>query len=161
VPSVPPRPLEGFRAEGTEIHFECGSPWGRFVFEGARRENVIAGQATWGDRSGPFHLRRLPEVVAPDLDAVVGTYELEPGHLVTVTGGARGFLRWRDSRPVEWKSFSAQGAGYLYPVSRDDYLTSYLAAQSSSVDERVQFQRDGVGRVSGIVWPLGAGKKLY
>jgi uncharacterized protein len=105
-----------------------------------------------------FPARQAPAVRTMDekmLRAYTGVYQWQPNHFV--------YLQLWDEfvgfdKPRELVSFDESGeVRTLYPVDGDRFFAGPGMAVSSSLESRIEFQRDGAGKIISLSWTRDGG----
>jgi len=78
--------LDNFVVEAGHVHFETGSGADHLVFDGELRDGSIEGKVTSGNTQRIFRLYRT---IKADVSRFAGNYELEPGHVISLTTNRR------------------------------------------------------------------------
>jgi uncharacterized protein len=85
--------LDRVRATDNSLHFDVRGEKTRLEFDGKRKEaGRIAGTVRQGRGSASFELLKVKTLSPERLDAIAGTYELEPGHEVLVARSPGGLI---------------------------------------------------------------------
>ena len=63
-------------------------------------------------------------------------------------------------KPGQLVAFDESGAiRVLYPTDRDRFFAGPGAAVPTSVESRIEFQRDGAGRITSLTWTPDGGRR--
>jgi dipeptidyl aminopeptidase/acylaminoacyl peptidase len=85
--------LEQVKATADSLRFDVRGSKTRLAFEGHRREpGHITGTVRQGRGAATFELLKVAKLPVDRLDAIAGTYELEPGHHVLVARSQGGLI---------------------------------------------------------------------
>jgi uncharacterized protein len=85
--------LEGIKASADALHFDVRGAKTRLAFDGKRREaGRVTGTVRQGRGAASFELLKVATLSPARLDAIAGTYELEPGHNVLVARSQGGLI---------------------------------------------------------------------
>ncbi|MEO5823200.1 MAG: hypothetical protein ABIT71_22070, partial [Vicinamibacteraceae bacterium] len=85
--------LEQVRATADSLHFDVRGAKTRLAFEGRRREpGRVTGTVRQGRGAASFELLKVATLAPARLDAIAGTYELEPGHNVLIARSQGGLI---------------------------------------------------------------------
>lgn len=85
--------LEGVKATADSLHFDVRGAKTRLAFEGRRRApGRVTGMVRQGRGAASFELLKVAELTPARLDAIAGTYELEPGHNVLIARSQGGLI---------------------------------------------------------------------
>ena len=85
--------LDAVKATADALRFDVRGAKTRLAFEGHRREaGRVTGTVRQGRGAASFELLKVATLPADRLDAIAGTYELEPGHHVLVARSQGGLI---------------------------------------------------------------------
>jgi dienelactone hydrolase len=85
--------LDAVKATADALRFDVRGATTRLAFDGKRREpGRITGTVRQGRGSASFELLKVAKLSAARLDAIAGTYELEPGHHVLIARSQGGLI---------------------------------------------------------------------
>jgi hypothetical protein len=85
--------LDAVKATGSSLKFEVRGERTRLAFEGRRRDaGRVTGTVRQGRGATSFELLKVATLPADRLEAIAGTYELEPGHHVLVARSQGGLI---------------------------------------------------------------------
>jgi pimeloyl-ACP methyl ester carboxylesterase len=75
-----------------------------------------------------------------------GVYRWEPNAFVYLQ-------MWDDGKPGQLVAFDESGeVRTLYPTDRDQFFAGPGVAVPSSIESRIEFQRDGTGKIASLTW---------
>ncbi len=85
--------LEQVKATADSLHFDVRGSKTRLAFEGRRRApGRVTGTVRQGRGAASFELLKVATLPPARLDAIAGTYELEPGHNVLIARSQGGLI---------------------------------------------------------------------
>jgi dienelactone hydrolase len=85
--------LEKVKATADSLHFDVSGAKTRLAFEGKRRgAGRVTGTVRQGRGAASFELLKVATLPPARLDAIAGTYELEPGHNVLIARSQGGLI---------------------------------------------------------------------
>src|SRR5829696_6484185 len=85
--------LEGVKATADGLHFDVRGAKTSLAFDGKRRAaGRVTGTVRQGRGAASFELLKVVPLAPDRLDAIAGTYELEPGHNVLVARSQGGLI---------------------------------------------------------------------
>lgn len=85
--------LDKVRATADSLHFDVSGATTRLAFEGKRRgPGRVTGTVRQGRGAASFELLKVATLSPARLDAIAGTYELEPGHNVLIARSQSGLI---------------------------------------------------------------------
>jgi hypothetical protein len=147
------RPLTLETGHGGELRFEFPSTTGiPFVGTGRREGNVIRGTIGRGEERGSFHLVPVAAIAPPAEEAFIGTYDGHRGGEFLVSRDGFGHLRLVIAG-------STQSVA-LFPSGADDYFFGNSVVGSTTAGQRLAFNRDSAGNVTGFVIRQDSGPEV-
>jgi dienelactone hydrolase len=151
--------MEHVDASEQGLSFEIAGVESNLLFEGRRKTGGrVSGNVKQASAATRFELIKVAALSSEVVDAVAGTYEIEPGRVVLVARGPNGLL-YLDERAGRFGSLFALDAHTL--VAGPSVVAGY------PVDLTVTFDRGADGAVDSIVWlrkgdtPRRAVRRIY
>jgi dienelactone hydrolase len=85
--------LDAVKATDDALRFDVHGEKTRLAFDGRRRDaGRVTGTVRQGRGSASFELLKVAKLASARLDAIAGTYELEPGHHVLIARSQNGLI---------------------------------------------------------------------
>lgn len=147
--------LEKVKATADSLHFDVRGAQTRLAFEGRRRaKGRVTGTVRQGRGATTFELLKVAALPAARLDAIAGTYELEPGHNVLIARSKDGLIYVDQNRGRVGALFALDdrtlvggpSLGSAYPI---ELRIEVPSAPGEAVD-RIRWSWRGAGAKIGV-----------
>ncbi|HEV2668898.1 MAG TPA: alpha/beta hydrolase, partial [Blastocatellia bacterium] len=135
--------LASIRLQSNRLQFELPRELGSFSFNGLLQVDAITGEVRRGTERGSFDLVKIAKIANQTLEQYVGTYELSPNHLISISLSPSFGMTFLDYQTGELRNLATSS----------ETACSFGPAIFSRVpiEARITFTKDERGAVSGLV----------
>ena len=144
-------PVSNVVSDQRHVKFEWVDPHGPASFEGIPSAGLVQGTVRVGEKQGTMQLAPTVTLSPEAQDRLAGYYEMQPGHVLSVTNSPSG--------PV-YVDFTTGRLGVLFPSSQETFFAGPAFQVPVPVDIRCRVTSDPATNRITLDWHDGASRRI-
>ncbi len=135
--------MQRLKADDDSLKFDVQSSRTTLRFEGHRRPGRVSGIVRQSYASASFELLKVAPLTPERVDAIAGTYELEPGHIVLIAKNNGGLM---------YVDHAADRVGALFALEDGTLVAGPTIGSGYPVAVKIAVAGESGGAVQTITW---------